>query len=84
MVGCWCTISVVCMCVLIHPAYDLVVKYMNFGFASVGCPSLITLPTSFSIAQYFLLYINVIFEGQFSSTFVGRDIFHGDEEVKRS
>ena len=50
----------------------------------VGCPSLITLPTNCSIAQYFLLYINVIFEGQFSSTFVGRDIFHGDEVVKRS
>ena len=75
MVG-WCTISVVC--VLIHPAYDLVVQYMNFGFACVGCPSLMTLPTNCSIAQYFLL------EGQFSSTFVGRDIFHGDEVVKRS
>ena len=81
MVG-WCTISVVC--VLIHPAYDLVVQYMNFGFACVGCPSLITLPTDCSIAQYFLLYINVIFEGRFSSTFVGRDIFYGDEVVKRS
>ena len=46
----WCTISVVC--VLIHPAYDLVVQYMNFGFACVGCPSLITLPTNCSIAQY--------------------------------
>ena len=82
MVGCWCTISVVC--VLIHPVYDLVIQYMNFGFACVGCPSLITLPTSFSIAQYLLLYINVIFEGQFSSTFVGRDIFNGDEVVKRN
>ena len=71
------------MCVLIHPPYDLVVKYMHFGFACVDFPSLITLPTSFSIAQYFLLYINVIFEGQFSSTFVGRDIFLGDEVVKR-
>ena len=64
-----------CVCVLIHLAYDLVVKYMNFGFACVGCPSLITLPTSFSIAQHFILYINVIFEGQFSSTFVGRGIY---------
>ena len=80
MVG-WCTISIVC--VLIHPAYDFVIQYMNFGFACVGCP-LITLPTNCSIAQHFLLYINVIFEGQFSSTFVGRDIFHGDEVVKRS
>ena len=78
----WCNISVVC--VLIHPAYDLVVQYINFGFARVGCPSLITLPTNCSISQYFLLYINVIFEGQFSSTFVGRDIFDGDEVVKRS
>ena len=34
MVGCWCTISVVC--VLIHPAYDLVIQYMNFCFACVG------------------------------------------------
>ena len=51
---------------------------------SVGCPSLITLPTTCFIALYFLLYINVIFEGQFSSTFVGRDIFHNDEVVKRS
>ena len=80
MVG-WCTISVVY--VFIHPAYDLVVQYMNFGFACVGCLSLITLPTNCSIAQHFLLYINVIFEGQVSSTFVGRDIFHGDEMVKR-
>ena len=54
MVG-WCTISIVCA--LIHPAYDLVVQYMNFGFACVGCPSLITLPTNCSIAQYFLLYM---------------------------
>ena len=61
MVG-WLYISVVC--VLIHPAYNLVVQYMNFGFACVGCT-------------------NVIFEGQFSSTFGGRDIFHGDEVVKR-
>ena len=68
MVG-WCTISVVC--VLIHPAYDLVGQYINFGFACVGCPSLITLLTNCSIAQYFLLY-------------VGRDIFHGDEVVKCS
>ena len=83
MVGCWCTISVVCV-LTDHLAYDLVVQYMNFGFACVGCPSLITLPTICSIAQYFLLYINVILEGQFSSTFVGRDIFHGDEVVKRS
>ena len=91
MVGCWCTISVVCVCSFTL-RIDLVVKYMNFGFACVGCPSLITLPTICSIAQYFLLYINVIFEGrfssifegQFSSTFVGRDIFHGDEVVKRS
>ena len=81
MVG-WCTISVVC--VLIHPAYDLVVQYMNFGFACVGCPAPITLATNCSIAQYFLLYMNVIFEGQFSSTFAGRDIFHGDEVVKRN
>ena len=81
MVG-WCTTSVVC--VLIQPAYDLVVQYMNFCFAFVGCPSLITHPTNYSIAQYFLLYTNVIFEDQFSSTFVGRDIFHGDEVVKRS
>ena len=81
MVG-WCTISVVCL--VIHPAYDLVAQYINFGFACVGCPSLITLPTNCSIAQYFLLYINIIFKGQFSSTFVGRDIFHGDEVVKRS
>ena len=81
MVG-WCTISVVC--VLIYPAYDLVVQYMSFGFECVGCPSLITLPINCSTAHYFLLYINVIFEGQFSSTFVGRDIFHGDEVVKRS
>ena len=80
MVG-WRTISVVF--VLIHPAYELVVQHMNFGFACVGCPSLI-IPTNCSIAQYFLLYINVIFEGQFSSTFVGRDIFHGDKVVKRS
>ena len=72
------------MCVLIHLAYDLVVQCMNFGFAGFGCPSLITLPTNCFIAQYFLLYMNVIFEGQFSSTFVGRDIFHGDEVVKRS
>ena len=79
MVG-WCTISVVC--VLIHPAYDLVAQCMNFDFACVACPSPITLPTNCSIAQYFLLYINVIFESQFSSTFVGRDIFHGDEVVK--
>ena len=82
MAGCWCTISIVC--VLIHPAYDLVVQYMNFGLACVGCPSLITLPTIYSIAQYFLFNINVIFEGQFSATFVGRDIFHGDEVVKCS
>ena len=78
MVGC-CTISVVC--VLIHRAYDLVVQHMNFGFACVGCPSLITLPTNCSIAQYFLLYINVIFEGQFSSTFGGfcpRGFVQGD------
>ena len=81
MVG-WCTISIVC--VLIHPVYDLVIQYMNFGFACVGSLSLITLPTNCSIAQYFLLHINVIFEGQFSSTFVGHDIFHGDEVVKRS
>ena len=81
MVG-WCTIFVVC--VLVHPAYDLVVQYMNFGFAGDSYPSLITLPTNCSIAQYFLLYINVIFKGQFSSTFVGRDIFHDDEVVKRS
>ena len=81
MVG-WCTISVVC--VLIHSVHDLVIQHMNFGFACAGCPSLITLPTNYSIAQYFLLYINVIFEGQCSSTFVGRDIFHGDEVVKRS
>ena len=81
MVG-WWTISVVR--VLIHPGYDLVVQYMNFGFVCVGCPCLITLPTNCSITQYFLLYINVIFEGQFSSTFVGRDIFRGDEVVKRS
>ena len=81
MVG-WCTASV--LCVLIHPAYDLVVQYMNFGFACVGCPSLNTLPTNCSNSQCFLLYINVIFEGQFSSKFVGRDIFHGDEVVKRS
>ena len=72
------------MCVLIHPVYDLVVQYMNFGFACVGCPSLITLLTNCSIAQCFPLYINVIFEGLFSSTFVGRDIFHGDEVVKCS
>ena len=71
------------MCVLIHPAYNLVVQYMNFGFACVGCPSLITLPTNYSIAQFFLLCTNVIFEGQFSSTLGGRDIFHGDEVVKR-
>ena len=70
------------MCVLIHPAYNLVVQYMNFGFACVGCPSLITLPTNYSIAQYFLLYTNVIFEGQLT-TFGGRDIFHGNEVVKR-
>ena len=81
MVG-WCTISIVC--VLIHPAYHLVVQYMDFSFVCVGCPSLITLPANCSIAQCFLLYINVIFEGQFSFTFVGRDIFHGDEVVKRS
>ena len=81
MVG-WCTISVVCL--LIHPAYDLLVQYMSFGFACIVCPSLITLPTICSIAQYFLLHINVIFEGQFSSTFVGYDIFYGDEVVKRS
>ena len=56
------------MCVLIHPVYDLVVQYMNFGFACVGCLSLLTLPTNCSIAQYFLLYINVTFEGQFSSS----------------
>ena len=73
MVG-WCTISVVCV----------LIQYMNFGFACVGWFSLITLPTNCSIAQYFLLYINVIFEGQFSSTFVGCDIFHGDEMVNRS
>ena len=78
----WCTISVVC--VLIHPAYDLIVQYMNFGFACVSCPSLITLSTNCSIAQCFPLYINVIFEGQFSATFVGRDIFNGDQVVKRS
>ena len=78
MVG-WCTISIVC--VLIHPTYDLVVQNMNFGFACVGCPSLITLPTDCTIAQYFLFYI---FESQFFSTFVGCDIFHGDEVVKRS
>ena len=78
----WFTIPVVC--VLIHPAYDLVVHYMNFGFACVGCTSLITLPTNCSIAQYFLLYINVIFKGQVSSTVVGRDIFDGDDVVKRS
>ena len=71
------------MCVLIHPACNLVVQYMNFGFACVGCPSLITLSTNCSIAQYFLLYTNVIFEGQFFFTFGGRDIFHGDEVVKR-
>ena len=65
MVG-WCTISVVC--VLIHPAYDLAVQCINFGFASVGCPSLITLPTNCYTTQYF----------------VGRGIFHGDEVVKRS
>ena len=34
------------------------------------------IPPNCSIAQYFLLYINVIFEGQFSSTFVRCDIFH--------
>ena len=81
MVG-WCTISIVCE--LIHPVYDLVIQYMNFGFACVGFPSLIALPTNCSISQYFLLHINVVFEGQFSSTFVGRDIFDGDEVVKHS
>ena len=42
------------------------------------------IPPNCSIAQYFLLYINVIFEGQFPSTFVRCDIFHGDEVEKRS
>ena len=42
------------------------------------------IPPNCSIAQYFLLYINVIFESQFSSTFVRCDIFHGDEVEKRS
>ena len=37
-----------------------------------------------SIAQYFLLYINVIFEGQFSFTFVRCDILYGHEVEKRS
>ena len=32
------------------------------------------IPPNCSIAQYFLLFINVIFEGQFSSTFVRCDI----------
>ena len=42
------------------------------------------IPPNCSIAQYFLLYINVIFEGQFSSTFVRCDIFHGHEVEKCS
>ena len=42
------------------------------------------IPPNCSIAQYFLLYRNVIFEGQFSSTFVRCDIFHGHEVEKRS
>ena len=42
------------------------------------------IPPNCSIAQYFLLYVNVIFEGQFSSTFVRCDIFHGHEVEKRS
>ena len=42
------------------------------------------IPPNCSIAQYFLLYINVIFEGQFSSTFVRCDIFHGHKVEKRS
>ena len=42
------------------------------------------IPPNCSIAQYFLLYINVIFEGQFSSTFVRCDICHGHEVEKCS
>ena len=42
------------------------------------------IPPNCSIAQYFLLYVNVIFEGQFSSTFVRCDIFHGHEVEKHS
>ena len=42
------------------------------------------IPPNCSIAQYFLLYRNVIFEGQFSSTFVRCDIFCGHEVEKRS
>ena len=42
------------------------------------------IPPNCSIAQYFLLYINVILEGQFSSTFVRCDIFHGHEVEKHS
>ena len=42
------------------------------------------IPPNCSIAQYFLLYRDVIFEGQFSSTFVRCDIFHGHEVEKRS
>ena len=42
------------------------------------------IPPNCSTAQYILLYINVIFKGQFSSTFVRCDIFHGHEVEKRS
>ena len=42
------------------------------------------IPPNCSIAQYFLLYRNVIFEGQFSSTFVRCDIFDGHEVAERS
>ena len=42
------------------------------------------IPPNCSTAQYFLLYINVIFKGQFSSAFVRCDIFHGHEVEKRS
>ena len=42
------------------------------------------IPPNCSIAQCFLLYINVIFEGQFSSTFVRCEIFHGHKVEKRS
>ena len=64
--------------------YGRLVAFNKAMHACVGCLFLLTLPTNCSIFQYFLLYINVILEGQFFSTFVRFDIFHGDEVEKRS
>ena len=64
---------------IVSPYFHLVLGQTPPDKISPRTKSSHYIPPNCSIAQYFLLYINVIFEGQFFSTFVRCDIFHGDK-----